>query len=80
MKDVAVEDAVARRADHRIRSAVVQRDLAVGGDETGAKTDARSMSFADPAKTHHESHRAVGHVGLIGVHDDAGIAHRGGLK
>ena len=57
-----------------------RRDLAVGADESGAKTDAGAVAFADAAKTHDESHGAVGHVGLIGVHDDAGVADRGGLE
>src|SRR5664280_1568346 len=80
VKDVAVKQAVTRRAVSDYRLARVEGDLPVGADETGAKTDARTMSLTDAAITHHESHGAFGYVRLIRVHDDAGVAYRGGFE
>ena len=75
-----MEQGVTRRADHRKGFARVEKDLPVGADQTGAKTDARTMSLADAPKTHHESHGAFRYVRLIGVEDDARIADRGRLE
>jgi len=80
MEHVAMEDAVARRSDHREGLALVERDVTFRRHETGAKTNARPVTFPDRTETEDEADRSDGHVGLVGVCHHARIADRGRLE
>src|ERR1039458_6255955 len=80
VEEVAVEYAIARRTDHWIRLARVERDFPVGTDESAAKTNTRTMTLAHTAKTHHEAPGSFGNARLVGVRHDAGITDCGRLE
>jgi hypothetical protein len=56
---------------------LVERQHSLPIDRAGAKTDRRVVALSYGAITHHDSQRALLNATLIGMSDEAGVAHRG---